>query len=52
MDVAAICEAMVAAMTSVSYDGVTGKEITWSADGEPSKAPLVLEIVDGEYTAL
>lgn len=52
MDASAICDAMKAAMTSVSYDGVTGKEITWSADGEPSKAPLVVKIVDGEYTAL
>lgn len=52
MDASAICDAMKAAMTSVSYDGVTGKGITWSADGEPSKAPLVVKIVDGEYTAL
>lgn len=52
MDASAICDAMKAAMTSISYDGVTGKGITWSADGEPSKAPLVVKIVDGEYTAL
>jgi len=52
MDAAAICEAMVAAMAEVTYDGITGTQITWEANGEPSKAPLVLKIVDGEYAAL
>lgn len=52
MDASAICDAMKAAMTTISYDGVTGKGITWEADGEPSKAPLVVKIVNGEYTAL
>ena len=52
MDASAICDVMKSAMTSISYDGVTGKGITWAADGEPSKAPLVVKIVDGEYTAL
>ena len=27
--------------------GVTGKDITWGEDGEPNKAPLVLQIKDG-----
>lgn len=51
MDASALCDAMKAAMPDVSYDGVTGKGITWT-DGEPNKAPLVVKIVDGEYTAL
>lgn len=51
MDASALCDAMKEAMASVSYDGVTGKGITWE-NGEPNKAPLVVKIVDGEYTAL
>lgn len=52
MDASAICDVLKETMTTISYDGITGTSITWSADGEPSKAPLVLKIVDGEYTAL
>ena len=40
------------AMASVSYSGITGKDITWGEDGEPNKAPLVVKVVDGEYTEL
>ena len=52
MSVSDLCDAMVGAMPSVTYDGVTGKSITWTADGEPSKAPLVVQVVNGEYTEL
>ena len=52
MSVSDLCDAMVEAMSSVTYDGVTGKSITWSADGEPNKAPLVVQVVNGEYTEL
>ena len=52
MSVSDLCDAMKEAMTSVTYDGITGKGITWSADGEPNKAPLVVKVVGGEYTEL
>lgn len=52
MSASDLCDAMVGAMPSVTYDGVTGKSITWTADGEPSKAPLVVQVVNGEYTEL
>ncbi len=51
MDVAATGDAMEAAMTEISIVGVTGAGITWSADGEPSKAPKAVKIVNGEYVA-
>lgn len=33
------------AMTAITFNGVTGDNTTWAADGEPSKAPKAVEIV-------
>ena len=52
MSVSDICEAMKGAMTQITVDGLTGAGITWSADGEPSKAPKAVKIVDGAYQAM
>lgn len=52
MSISDICEAMKTAMTSITYDGLTGSGMTWSADGEPSKEPKAVKIVDGAYTAM
>ena len=47
MDASAICDALKTAMTEISYDGITGKEISWEATGEPNKAPMIVQIKDG-----
>ena len=57
MSVSDICDAMKTAMTEISYDGLTGTGMTWSADGEPSKAPkaVVIDIAEdgtGSYKAM
>ncbi|MCM1166291.1 MAG: ABC transporter substrate-binding protein, partial [Ruminococcus sp.] len=39
-----LCDKMKSAMTSIEFDGVTGKT-KWGTDGEPEKAPQVLKIV-------
>ncbi len=44
-----ICEAMVAAMPTLKYSGLTGKDMTWAATGEVSKAPTAFVIKDGQY---
>ena len=44
-----ICEALVGVMTTISVDGLTGKAMTWNAEGEVSKAPLAAVIENGEY---
>ena len=44
-----ICDALKAAMTQIKMDCLTGKEITWSADGEPSKLPTVVIVEKGAY---
>ena len=51
MDASAICDAMKTAMTEITYDGLTGSGMTWSADGEPNKEPKAVVIKDGAYTA-
>lgn len=51
MEVSAMGDAMKVAMTEITIDGVTGAGITWSADGEPSKAPKAVKIENGEYVA-
>lgn len=43
-------EKMVAAMTQITVEGVTGT-MTWSADGEPAKNATAVVIKNGVYTA-
>lgn len=52
MEVSDMCEALKTAMTEITLDGITGEGITWTADGEPSKAPKAVMIKDGAYTAM
>ena len=39
-------------MTEITYDGLTGKSITWSEDGEPTKEPTEVVVKSGEYQVL
>ncbi len=41
--------ALISAMTKIAVTGATGT-MTWTADGETSKSPLILQIKDGKYT--
>lgn len=47
-----ICEAIKAAMVEITVDGLTGEGMTWTADGEPNKAPKAVKIVNGAYAAM
>ena len=46
-----LCEALIAQFTSgdFSVDGLTGTGMTWSANGEVSKAPVVVKVEGGVY---
>ena len=44
-----MCEALIGAITEISYTGLTGKGLTWNAAGEVSKDPLAVVIKDGAY---
>ena len=54
MSVSDICDAMKGAMAELSYTGLTtgGEPMTWTAEGEPNKAPMAVVIKDGVYTAM
>ena len=46
-----ICNAMIEQFTSMTFDGLTGTGMTWSASGEVSKLPLAVVIQDGVYVS-
>ena len=52
MSASDICDAMKAAMTEITVDGLTGAGMTWGADGEPNKAPKAVKITNGAYAAM
>jgi len=52
MSVSELGDALKGVMTTISYDGVTGKGMTWQATGEVNKAPMAVVIKDGVYSAM
>ena len=53
MSASDICDKLKKAITDgFSYDGLTGKGMTWSTDGAVSKNPKAVVIKDGNYSAL
>ncbi|MGN0131388.1 MAG: ABC transporter substrate-binding protein [Lachnospiraceae bacterium] len=52
MDASAICDALKAVMPTITVDGLTGAGITWTADGEPDKAPKAVKIENGAYVSM
>ncbi len=47
-----LCAAMMEQFTSMSFDGLTGDGMTWTADGAVSKSPKGMVIQDGAYVGL
>ena len=52
MSASEISDLLKVAMTEITVDGTTGKSITWEANGEPQKEPMVLMVENGEYKEL
>ena len=52
MDASAVCDALKAAMTHITVDGLTGEGMKWEATGEVNKAPRAVKIQNGAYTAM
>lgn len=52
MSISDICDALKKSMTEITVDGLTGTQISWTADGEPSKAPIVVQVEGGKYKVL
>ena len=51
MSAGQICNALTARMTSMSYDGLTGKAMTWDSNGAVSKQPYAVVIKNGYYVS-
>ena len=47
-----LCEKMITAFTSLTFDGLTGAGMTWVASGEVSKSPKGMIIQNGAYVGL
>lgn len=47
-----ITAAMIKEFTSMTFDGITGLSMTWSASGEVSKAPKAVVIENGVYVGV
>ena len=46
-----ICDALIAEIQKVTYNGLTGENMTWNDKGEVSKAPKAVIIKDGAYVS-
>ena len=44
-----ICEKLVEVMPTITFTGLTGKDMTWNAQGQVSKAPTAYVIENGVY---
>lgn len=49
MSNADICAKMVEQFTSMTFNGLTGQDMTWNGNGEVTKAPKAMIIQNGEY---
>ena len=52
MSVSELGDVMIAAMSEITVDGVTGANMTWTEEGEVNKEPKAVKIVDGAYKAM
>lgn len=47
-----ICEILMEQVLSMSFDGLTGEGMQWSADGAVSKEPKAVKIENGVYVGI
>lgn len=47
-----ICDALIASIQKISYDGLTGSSMTWNDKGEVSKSPKAVIIQNGAYVSV
>ncbi len=52
MSASEICDAVTAQFTSMTFNGLTGENVTWAASGEVSKSPKAVVIKDGVYVGV
>lgn len=47
-----ICEIMLEQFATLEFDGLTGENMTWGADGAVSKLPMAVKIENGVYVSV
>lgn len=52
MSVSDLCDALCAAMTQITVDGLTGEGMSWDAEGAVNKSPKAMEIKNGNYSLI
>lgn len=52
MDHEEICEKLIAEMTSMTFDGITGTSMTWGENGAVTKGPKGMIIENGVYVSM
>ena len=52
MSASDICDKLVEQFTSMTFDGITGTNVTWSVSGEVSKSPKAVVIENGVYVGV
>ena len=52
MDAETLCAKMIEQFTTMTFNGVTGENVRWSANGEVSKDPKGMVIQNGAYVGL
>ena len=52
MDAPALCEAMIKEFSAMTFNGLTGTEVTWDTTGAVSKDPKGMVIENGAYVGL
>ena len=52
MDAATLCAKMIEQFTTMTFNGVTGENVRWSANGEVTKDPKGMVIKGGVYVGL
>ena len=51
MSAAEICDKLIDQIQKTTYNGLTGQNMTWSANGEVSKMPTAVVIQNGVYVS-
>ncbi len=52
MSASDICDKMTEQFSSMTFNGLTGQNVTWAASGEVSKSPKAVIIQNGEYVGV
>ena len=52
MDAEKLCALMIEQFTTMTFDGVTGLNMTWNKNGQVSKDPKGMIIKNGAYVGL